>query len=334
MDQLKEIGRAIKNSPNAIRKKFDKGRQKLDEDWYHSQDPVVNGVIFYVKYLGSTDVALTHGAGSTDDAVKTIMQHAKQRKGKLQKVEMTVSSRYLKLVDITYGGKSKLDEVPLYRVSYCTVDPAYDKVFCYINRNGETKQLECHAFLCNSSSKAEAITLTVAQAFNIAYEQWQAHKKKKTILHSSYGAPLDSSYGAPLQASATGEASAVTPDTPTTEKLPLMTVKIEKVHDISPPKPQLQRRLSKDDIGLGKKSQLLDVKSTLSKAVSLDYLAVEDDFDVEFTRLAEARSNPRLPIGDHIEQKTMSYDVAAMMKGERAGAVKSHSLSEDDLLEI
>jgi len=59
------------------------------------------------------------------------------------------------------------------------VDPYYDKVFCYIARNHETKQLECHAFLCSKKSKAEAITLTVAQAFNIAYEKWQAHKKRK-----------------------------------------------------------------------------------------------------------------------------------------------------------
>ena len=29
------------------------------------------------------------------------------------------------------------------------------------------------------SSQAEAITLTVAQAFNIAFERWQSHKKKK-----------------------------------------------------------------------------------------------------------------------------------------------------------
>eukprot|EP00731_Ephydatia_muelleri_P032200 Em0023g707a len=259
------------------------------------------------------------------------MQHAKGRKGKLQKVEMTVSSRYLKLVDITYGGKSKLDEVPLYRVSYCTVDPAYEKVFCYICRNGETKQLECHAFLCDSSSKAEAITLTVAQAFNIAYEQWQAHKKKKTILDSSYGAPPQPS----ASNDSTVEASAITPDTPNTERLPLMVVKVEKEPDVSPPKPRLQRRASKDDIGLGKKSQLLEVKSTLSKAVSLDYLAVEDDFDAEFTRLAEARSNPRLPIGDHIEQKAVSSDVAVMMKGENlARAMKSQSRSEDDLLQF
>ncbi len=65
------------------------------------------------------------------------------------------------------------------RVSYCTVDPYYDKVFCYISRNQETKELECHAFLCSKKSKAEAITLTVAQAFNIAFERWQAHKKRK-----------------------------------------------------------------------------------------------------------------------------------------------------------
>ena len=67
----------------------------------------------------------------------------------------------------------------MHRVSYCTVDPYYDKVFCYISRNSQNKQLECHAFLCSKKSKAEAITLTVAQAFNIAFERWQAHKKRK-----------------------------------------------------------------------------------------------------------------------------------------------------------
>ncbi len=64
-------------------------------------------------------------------------------------------------------------------MSYCTVDPYFDKVFCYICRNHENKELECHAFLCSKKSKAEAITLTVAQAFNIAFERWQAHKKRK-----------------------------------------------------------------------------------------------------------------------------------------------------------
>jgi hypothetical protein len=47
---LKAVGNAIKNSPRAIRKKF-KGdnHEVLDEDWYHSEDPVKTGVVFYCK---------------------------------------------------------------------------------------------------------------------------------------------------------------------------------------------------------------------------------------------------------------------------------------------
>lgn len=45
------------------------------------------------------------------------------------------------------------DVLLAHRVSYCTVDPYYDKVFCYISRNHENKKLECHAFLCSKKSK-------------------------------------------------------------------------------------------------------------------------------------------------------------------------------------
>jgi low density lipoprotein receptor adapter protein 1 len=79
------------------------------------------------------------------------VQDAKFRGGKLQKVQVTVSSKFVRLVDVQL--QMKLDELPLYRVSYCTVDPYYDKVFCYISRNAETKGLECHAFLCSKKSK-------------------------------------------------------------------------------------------------------------------------------------------------------------------------------------
>lgn len=81
-------------------------------------------------------------------------------------------------------------EMKLFRVSYCTVDPYNTSVFCYISRDRYTSSLACFAFLCSKRSKvslgswigdvtlvwsvqAEAITLTVAQAFNIAYEKWQ-----------------------------------------------------------------------------------------------------------------------------------------------------------------
>jgi uncharacterized protein YneR len=102
MDHLKAVGKAIKNSPRALRKKFVSvdHHEHLEDDWYHSEDPVNTGVTFFVKYLGCTSVTRTHGTGSTDEAVKTIVQDAKARGGKLQKVQITVSSKFVRLIDV------------------------------------------------------------------------------------------------------------------------------------------------------------------------------------------------------------------------------------------
>uniref|UniRef100_A0A8C4ST25 Low density lipoprotein receptor adaptor protein 1a n=1 Tax=Erpetoichthys calabaricus TaxID=27687 RepID=A0A8C4ST25_ERPCA len=54
------------------------------------------------------------------------------------------------------------------RISYCTADKMHDKVFAYIAQSQHNETLECHAFL------AQAVTLTVAQAFRVAFEFWQA----------------------------------------------------------------------------------------------------------------------------------------------------------------
>ena len=66
-----------------------------------------------------------------------------------------------------------------------------------------------------------------------------------------------------------------------------------------------------------------------------DYLSVDDEFDQEFTRLAEARSNPHLlDIGDHMNRSTSKDEVSALMKGEATSAVVdlSKTKSIDDLL--
>ena len=66
-----------------------------------------------------------------------------------------------------------------------------------------------------------------------------------------------------------------------------------------------------------------------------DYLNVDDEFDQEFTRLAEARSNPHLlDIGDHMNRTTSQDEVNVLMKGEdNSGVVDlSKTKSIDDLL--
>lgn len=62
---------------------------------------------------------------------------------------------------------------------------------------------------------------------------------------------------------------------------------------------------------------------------------MDDEFDLEFTRLAEARSNPHLlDIGDHMNRSTSRDEVSVLMKGEGSSAVSdlSKTKSIDDLL--
>ena len=62
---------------------------------------------------------------------------------------------------------------------------------------------------------------------------------------------------------------------------------------------------------------------------------MEDEFDVEFTQLAEARSNPHLlDIGEHIKRATSQEEIKEMMKeGDKSTFEDlSRSKSIDDLL--
>ena len=134
---------------------------------------IIDGIDYYIKYLGKAPTDKVHGVGSTEAAVDIIRQQAKESKI-MHKVKVTISTKSIKVTD--HPTEVALFETPLYRVSYCTVDQTNNKICCYIVRESGCKEMNVHAFYCGKKSKAEALTLTVAEAFNIAYADWQAKK--------------------------------------------------------------------------------------------------------------------------------------------------------------
>ncbi|XP_048453246.1 low density lipoprotein receptor adapter protein 1-B [Rhincodon typus] len=72
-----------------------------------------------------------------------------------------------------------IENVSIYRISYCTADKTQDKVFAYIAQSQLNETLECHAFLCPKKKIAQAVTLTVAQAFRIAFDLWEVAQEEK-----------------------------------------------------------------------------------------------------------------------------------------------------------
>ncbi|XP_061870560.1 low density lipoprotein receptor adapter protein 1 isoform X3 [Colius striatus] len=178
MDALKSAGRALLRSPSVHKPSWVGGRhKKLPENWTDTRETLLEGMLFSLKYMGMTLVEQPKGEELSAAAVKRIVATAKASGKKLQKVTLKVSPRGIVLNDS--GTNELIENVSIYRISYCTADKIHDKVFAYIAQNQLNENLECHAFLCTKRKMAQAVTLTVAQAFKIAFEFWQAAKEEK-----------------------------------------------------------------------------------------------------------------------------------------------------------
>ncbi|XP_059546742.1 low density lipoprotein receptor adapter protein 1 isoform X2 [Myotis daubentonii] len=177
MDALKSAGRALIRSPSLAKQSWGGGgrHRKLPENWTDTRETLLEGMLFNLKYLGMTLVEQPKGEEMSAAAVKRIVATAKASGKKLQKVTLKVSPRGIILTD---GITSQLIEnVSIYRISYCTADKMHGKVFAYIAQSQHNENLECHAFLCTKRKMAQAVTLTVAQAFKVAFEFWQVSKE-------------------------------------------------------------------------------------------------------------------------------------------------------------
>ncbi|POI22307.1 hypothetical protein CIB84_013946, partial [Bambusicola thoracicus] len=97
---------------------------------------------------------------------------------KFQKVILTVSPRGISLQDA--DTKEMVENISIYRISYCTTDKLQNKVFAYVAQSQESGALECHAFLSPKKKIAQAVTLTVAQAFQMALDLWEAANAELT----------------------------------------------------------------------------------------------------------------------------------------------------------
>ncbi|XP_039676032.1 low density lipoprotein receptor adapter protein 1a isoform X2 [Perca fluviatilis] len=132
---------------------------------------------FNLRHLGMTLVDQAKGEELSAAAVKRIVATAKAIGKKPKKVALKVSPRGIVLYDRLTD--KLLENVSIYRISYCTVDKLHDKVFAYIAQNTLNGTLECHAYLCSKRKVAQAVALTVAQAFTVAFELWQVAKEEK-----------------------------------------------------------------------------------------------------------------------------------------------------------
>ncbi|KAM6459073.1 low density lipoprotein receptor adapter protein 1-like isoform 2-T2 [Liasis olivaceus] len=177
MEALRAAGRAVLRSPSLARHRLGvarlrRHRQELPESWADMREPLLEGMSFALKYLGMTLVEKPKGEDMAAAAIHRIIAMARVGPKKFQKMILTVSPRGLSLQDAET--KETIETISIYRISYCTTDKLQNKVFAYVAQNPQSGALECHAFLSPKKKIAQAVTLTVAQAFQVALDLWQA----------------------------------------------------------------------------------------------------------------------------------------------------------------
>ncbi|NWV12383.1 ARH protein, partial [Ptilonorhynchus violaceus] len=260
---------------------------ELPENWTDTRETLLEGMLFSLKYLGMTLVEQPKGEELSAAAVKRIVATAKASGKKLQKVTLKVSPRGIVLNDSRTN--ELIENISIYRISYCTADKTHDKVFAYIAQNQLNENLECHAFLCTKRKMAQAVTLTVAQAFKIAFEFWQAAKEEKerrerSILEAEgTSSPGSEAPARPVPPAATGNLL----DFEDPARSPLGSSTAPPALDNSTAPPHLDN--STDPPALA--NSVFGPSSSVNNNVVWE---MDDGLDEAFSRLAQSRTNPQV----------------------------------------
>uniref|UniRef100_A0A8C4PWN2 PTB domain-containing engulfment adapter protein 1 n=1 Tax=Eptatretus burgeri TaxID=7764 RepID=A0A8C4PWN2_EPTBU len=123
------------------------------------------------QFLGSCEVDLPKGSEIVKDAIRKLKfacQLKKSEGQKIPKVELQISIRGIQILD----PKSKVQthNCQLQRISFCADDKTDKHIFTFICKDGEQSKHLCFVF--DSEKSAEDITLTIGQAFDLAYKKF------------------------------------------------------------------------------------------------------------------------------------------------------------------
>ena len=294
---MQGIKEAVKRSPLNIRKHGGKYSLVTAEE----KDPFVEGINFNCQFVGSTLVQNKFDHPDTRAALKQIWDRTSFSKS-LKKMVIKVKAESLRIKDI--ATKSIVDDIPMYRISYCGTTSDMPNLFYFIHRDGEdSKRLTAELFKLESHQKVKALILTVQKAFNIAYKVWQSKKRQKEKKAASKESPL-------VTRKVTGAAGAGLPvgGSPQIPRRQTDHLKVEA----------LDRARSGSEGNIAAlplvHPSVAKIKAPVTNEVtgSMHDLQLTDDFDAEFTQLAEARSQPDLLKTSIEDAKPNAYKLDAV----------------------
>lgn len=226
--------------------------------WIHDDTLLINGRVAYlVKFLGNVEVDHPKGLEVVKDSIKKLefQEHLKRSEGeKIKRIELTIAIDGVAITDPKT--KHIIHQFPLHRISYCADDKSDRKYLSFITKVQENSDRhECFVFV--SDKLSEEITLTIGQAFELAYRKFldasgrdfdtkkelvQAKKKIQELerkvteleqkLQQKHGEPLQTLQPTQRTSQPNFQTPPVSPTTNSTIDLTLATTRLQSLIDL------------------------------------------------------------------------------------------------------
>ncbi|EGD73900.1 hypothetical protein PTSG_05595 [Salpingoeca rosetta] len=335
---LKAVGSAVKRSPQMVRKKLGQAASSMrhrrvgrnshysaledceSNGWLHSDEQVMIGVPFEIKYLGSMEIDyVPHNPQANNQLAAKVMHKIKSMNREVTHVTLTIAAGRITL---QRGHSEVLMRHSTSRIAYSTVDTTDPKLFCYVALPRSSKIALCHVFATKSAKKSYEMTFTCAHAFNLNYQRWQKSKSNVDLLATASESG-DVEPANPMRSPEVRRRLLVVQQQAQDRARASSLSKSEAARDSPKPTQQPAKEAQvdvQDDKGANDDEDDDDLGY-----IQIDGLEVEDDDQIEksaehyFAQLAEARSEPSLlDIGVDPEQ----YN--------RAKALEDSSSDEED----
>nr|CAD7588058.1 unnamed protein product [Timema genevievae] len=135
---------------------------------------IMNSMIYthlYTRFLGNTEVDQPKGIEVVKEGIRKLKFNQQLRKAegnKTPKVELTISIDGVAIQEPKT--KRIMHQYPLHRISYCADDKGEKRFFSFIAKEADSERHICFVFV--SDKLAEEITLTIGQAFDLAYKRF------------------------------------------------------------------------------------------------------------------------------------------------------------------
>ncbi|XP_050429068.1 PTB domain-containing engulfment adapter protein 1 isoform X2 [Adelges cooleyi] len=178
--KMRNTGNLLKWTQNSSNKSAKGGENR---NWIHPPEALQKGHIAYiVKFLGNVDVDQPKGFNVIKDSIRKLKFNQQVRKSegsKVPKVELTISVEGVALQD----PKTKviMHQYPLHRISYCADDKVDKQFFSFIVKDSnESERHTCFVFM--SDKLAEEITLSIGQAFDLAYKRFLDMEVQRKVM--------------------------------------------------------------------------------------------------------------------------------------------------------